>query len=87
MEFLVNNFSKIILVIAVVALLSLVIKNYAKIKKFVLEVKTELKKVSWSTRQELISATLMVIVITFLLAVFIGITDLSFSKVLRLVIR
>lgn len=58
-----------------------------KLTKFIGEVKSELKKVSWSTRRELLSATSMVIMVTALLAVFIGGIDFLFSKALRLVIR
>lgn len=87
MEFIITNFGKVILAIFFVSVLFLAIKNYARINKFILEVKTELKKVSWSSRQELMAATLMVIVITALLVVFIGVVDLSFSRALRVVIK
>lgn len=49
---------------------------------FLKEVKQELSKVSWSTRQELFGATTVVIVITFIMAIFIGSVDLSLSKIL-----
>lgn len=49
---------------------------------FLQEVKQELSKVSWSTRQELIGATTVVIVITFIMAIFIGSIDISLSKIL-----
>jgi preprotein translocase subunit SecE len=52
---------------------------------FLKEVRQELGKVSWSTRQELIGSTFVVIVITVILAVFIGIADLFLSRVLSLV--
>jgi preprotein translocase subunit SecE len=58
---------------------------FAKIKKFIGEVKQELGKVSWSSRQELIGATGVVIAITAILAVFIGIIDLALSKVLSMI--
>ena len=58
-----------------------------KIKKFLSEVISELSKVSWSTRQELLGATWVVIVTTAMLTVFIGITDFIFSKLLRLIIK
>ncbi len=35
----------------------------------------ELKKVSWPTRQQTMSATLVVIVMTFIVAFFLGIVD------------
>ncbi len=87
MEFIINNFAKIILAITGGILLVLTIKNYTKIKNFILEVKTELTKVSWSTRQELMGATVVVIAITSIVAVFIGIIDLFLSKILSLMFR
>ncbi|MBL7151098.1 MAG: preprotein translocase subunit SecE [Candidatus Omnitrophica bacterium] len=55
--------------------------------KFIKEVRAELSKVSWSTRQELIGATLVVIVATFLAAIYIGGIDLVLSKLLSLLFR
>ncbi|MDD5255276.1 MAG: preprotein translocase subunit SecE [Candidatus Omnitrophica bacterium] len=54
---------------------------------FVAEVKAELGKVSWSTRQELIGATLVVIVVTSIATLFIGLIDLSLSKILSIIFR
>ena len=58
-----------------------------KIRKFVLEVVAELKKVSWSTRQEVIDATWLVLLSSAFLGVFIGGTDFVLSKFLTLIIR
>lgn len=60
---------------------------FKKTFKFLSEVKIELGKVSWSTRQELLGATMVVIVVTSLLALFIGTVDLFLSKVLSLVFK
>ena len=46
-----------------------------KTKNFFREVSIELKKVSWPTRQQTMSATLVVIVLTFVVAFFLGIVD------------
>lgn len=54
---------------------------------FLREVKVELGKVSWSTREELIGATLVVIVITAIMAVFIGVIDVILSKALSIVFK
>jgi len=54
---------------------------------FLLEVKTELGRVSWSTRQELIGATVVVIVITLITTAFIGFLDLLLSKVLSIIFK
>ena len=58
-----------------------------KIVKFVNEVKSELKKVSWSTRRELMNSTIVVIVSVAILAVFIGVCDLIWSNAINLVMR
>lgn len=55
--------------------------------KFLDEVKVELSKVAWSTRQELIGSTIIVIVVTFLMSIFIGLIDIGLSKFLSLVFR
>jgi len=59
----------------------------AKPVGFLKEVKAELGKVSWSNRQELLGSTFVVIVVTFILAVFIGIIDLLLSKALSLLFK
>jgi len=53
-----------------------------KIKKFLREVKAEIKKVNWPGRQELVSYTGIVIVSIVIVAIFIGIVDLIFSFIL-----
>ena len=60
---------------------------FKKIKQFLIEVKQELGKVSWSTREELIGSTVVVITITALTAVFIGIIDLLLSKFLSMLFK
>jgi len=54
---------------------------------FINEVKLELGKVAWSSRQELIGATLVVIVITAMMAIYIGTVDLILSKILSVVFK
>ncbi|MBL7069605.1 MAG: preprotein translocase subunit SecE [Candidatus Omnitrophica bacterium] len=58
-----------------------------KAAQFVNEVKGELKKVSWPTRNDLISSTLVVLISVGILAVFVGICDLIFSRVINLLLR
>lgn len=59
----------------------------AKTGNFITEVRQELSKVSWSSRHEIMGATVVVITITALLAVFIGIVDLALSKILSVVFK
>ncbi|MBU1124678.1 MAG: preprotein translocase subunit SecE [Candidatus Omnitrophica bacterium] len=58
-----------------------------KTAQFIKEVKEELKKVSWSTRQEILQSTGVVIVATLLLAVYIGVIDLMLSKLLSILFK
>jgi len=53
---------------------------FEKIKGFFKEVSVELKKVSWPTRQQTISATVVVIVVTFIVAVFLGFVDILLAN-------
>jgi len=62
-------------------------KAFSKITGFVNEVKTELGKVSWSTRQELIGATSVVIAFTAILALFIFMVDSALAKVLSIIFK
>jgi len=59
----------------------------AKPVNFLKEVKAELGKVAWSTREELIASTLVVIVVTTILGVFIGLLDIFLSKLLSLLFK
>ncbi len=59
----------------------------AKVQKFISEVIAELKKVSWSTKQEVIDSTILILITSAILGVFIGIVDFSLSRVLQLIIR
>ncbi|MEO0100861.1 MAG: preprotein translocase subunit SecE [candidate division WOR-3 bacterium] len=55
--------------------------------KYLKEVIGELKKVSWTSRRELFLATLMVIILSFILSIFVGFFDFLFSGLLRLILR
>jgi len=49
------------------------------------DVKLEMGKVSWSTRDELIGSTIVVIVSLAILSVFIGICDVVLSSVVNII--
>lgn len=55
--------------------------------KFLNEVKVELSKVSWSTRQELLGSTRVVIVLTSIITLFIFIIDSALAKILSIVFK
>ncbi|MDD4893941.1 MAG: preprotein translocase subunit SecE [Candidatus Omnitrophica bacterium] len=62
-------------------------KIFKKITDFLKEVKLELSKVSWSTRKELLGSTVVVITVTFIMAVFIGAIDIFLSGILRVIFK
>ena len=56
-----------------------------RIVTFFNETKTELKKVTWPSRDELKQSTRVVIIATFLVTIFIGLVDQILSRVIKLV--
>jgi preprotein translocase subunit SecE len=52
---------------------------FEKIVIFFKEVRFELKKVTWPTRQEAIKHTIAVVFVTLAVAVFLGAADLLFQ--------
>ncbi|MCX5692403.1 MAG: preprotein translocase subunit SecE [Candidatus Omnitrophica bacterium] len=62
-------------------------KLFEKIANFITEVKVEMQKVSWSTKDELIGSTTVVIVSTLLLAMFIGMVDIVLSRCINLILK
>ena len=64
-----------------------ILQTFKNIPKFFREVHQELKKVSWSSRKELLGATWVVIFTTIILAVYIGSIDFGLSKFLTSFLR
>ena len=58
-----------------------------KIAKFFQEMKMEMKKVSWSSKNELIAATTVTFVFVAILAVYIGVVDLLLSKLITSLLK
>jgi preprotein translocase subunit SecE len=56
-----------------------------KITRFLQDVRVEMSKVSWPTRKELKGTTVIVIVITMILSVFIFLTDKVLEGLLNLI--
>lgn len=54
-----------------------------KIKNFFQEVKTEMKKVSWPTREETMKYTLVVIGATAVVALYLGALDALLFEILE----
>jgi preprotein translocase subunit SecE len=56
-----------------------------KFKRFLKEVVTELRKVTWPTKDELIGSTIVTIVVSSIVAVFIGAVDWVLTTIIRLI--
>ncbi len=54
-----------------------------KVGDFMIATEGEMKKVNWSTRREILGSTWVVIGLTFIVAVIIGILDLSYSMLFQ----
>lgn len=52
-----------------------------RVVNFFKEVRLELTKVTWTSKEELIGSTIIVIVVSLILSIFIGIVDLGLSKI------
>lgn len=62
-------------------------KTFQSVPKFFKEVSSELKKVSWTSRSELISSAWVVVVSAFILGIFITITDVILSSIIGKIIN
>lgn len=59
---------------------------FNKVKKFVSDVYLEMHKVAWPSRQELVGSTIVVIVMSLLVSIFIGAVDFILKELVNLLI-
>ncbi len=55
--------------------------------KFLIETRDELQKVTWPSRPEVIKLTLVVIVLSTVVGIYIGGVDLMFTKMLETILK
>jgi preprotein translocase subunit SecE len=58
-----------------------------RIREFVQDVLVEFRKVTWPSRQELINSTTVVIVVTVVLAFFLGGVDIVLTKLVERILH
>lgn len=58
-----------------------------KIKEFFREVKAEIKKVVFPSRDELMGSTWVVIITVLVISLFLGMVDLSLSRLVGITLR
>ena len=63
---------------AVFALLIFWLANKPSVADFMIAAEGEMKKVSWSSKQEIAVSTSIVIAVVFIMAILLGTTDLGF---------
>lgn len=52
-------------------------------KSFFIETKSELKKATWPTKQQLLHNTLIILVFIAVVAIFLSVLDLGFSELFK----
>ena len=62
-------------------------KGHSKPFSFLKETQKELKRASWPSKQETIRLTAIVILVSAVVAGFVGFLDFSFTKLMGLLIR
>lgn len=60
---------------------------FKKIGNFVTAVRTEMRKVSWPSRSEIIRSTLIVLITVIVFAAVIGGIDVLFLQILKVFLR
>jgi preprotein translocase subunit SecE len=58
-----------------------------RLKKYVQDVRKELKKVSWSDRRMVWNSTILVLILSGISAIYIGLVDLLFSTMLGKILK
>jgi preprotein translocase subunit SecE len=56
---------------------------FAKLRNFFIESRDELRKVQWPSRKEAVYLTIVVVVVSAILAAFLGGLDMGFASLLK----
>ena len=66
---------------------SSILMYFSKAGQFLRESKMELKKVKWPTRKELFASTAVVVVLTLIIAFYLGLVDFGLIKIIKSIVR
>lgn len=72
-----------VVLFAILALVVHLILNSKTIANFMINAEGEIKKVNWSSKQEIVVSTYIVISVVIFMAVFLGATDVIFQLLFR----
>jgi preprotein translocase subunit SecE len=56
------------------------------IQRYFRETVGELRKVTWPTRREAINLTIVVLIVTFAMSIFLGLLDFAFARLIALIL-
>lgn len=62
-------------------------ETFRKISQFLREVKSEMKKVTWPTKSYTINSTIVVLIATTIITLFLYICDLGLARVISQLIK
>ena len=62
-------------------------ERWEQLTRFFKEVRTEMKKVNWPPRKEVVGSTIVVIVSVFILSFFLGVVDVTLQKLVTYVLK
>lgn len=58
-----------------------------RVRNYVTNVRTEIGRVSWPSRKEVVSLTVLIIFLSVVLGIYLGLADLIIAQILRLLLR
>lgn len=61
--------------------------RWARMKSFFMDVRLEMKKVSWPTRKEIVGTTVVVLFAIFFFGFYLGLLDFSFARLVQKVFK
>lgn len=58
-----------------------------RVRNYVASVRTEIGRVSWPSRKEVVTLTVLIILLALVLGLYLGLADLIITQILRLLLR
>jgi preprotein translocase subunit SecE len=59
----------------------------ARISRYIREVRAEIRKVTWPSREEVIRMTTVVMVVLVIASIFLAVVDYGFARLMRFIIN
>ena len=81
------SLSQVATIVFLILMAGLVFYYRQPIQKFITETMTELKKVSWTTRKDLLDSTWVVLVSSAVLGLYIAVVDFVLSRVMAFLVK